>query len=339
MSVPLDEHHFKQLGPERFESLVTDLLTALGCTTSGNVMLAGQQLDIVATVPVEDPTGLLTSYRLAVECKHYAQSGRSVSVQDVMERCYILSSIECDALLIVSSTRFTLSAIEAASSFNKQQNSMKRVYLWTCDDLIRRLRLNPEVTARFLALDEQIDIVDFVYQGNPALLRSGYSRIKQAKESGSNDEKKKALEEFVADLFSCIKGWTCTQRNRRTSTNEVDCLFRNANTTHPLLSEFGVAIPAECRCVVDPCSSRDVQNFETVVRECGCTTGLFVTTSYFTGSKEADHRLGDAELAVKNAFREGRQLICLDGNDIKQIVEGRDLVEILWEKVEDIRML
>ncbi len=194
MDFLLREEPFKQLTWQDFEKLILSLLQELGAASAqwtGPGPDAG--VDIVAEVPLQDPLGLMSTYRLIVQCKHYANSGRAVSRRDLESLRYAIdrNRDEPSNLLCVTSTAVTRSAGEMISQLNDRNPLGSRVFV-----LDERRSCPSSVSvpvARCTVLPPGARAETDSLRGRLGGLRRRYETVREAQESGTPTKREMLL--------------------------------------------------------------------------------------------------------------------------------------------------
>lgn len=174
---------------------------------------------------------------------------------------------------------------------------------------------------------------DNIFKADYIILRQLHNRLLASRESGSNDEKKKALEHYVAVLFEMITKVKCVNRDSLSSVDEIDLIFQNEHVGHALLKLMSPNFMALCRNTANPVDSKEMRAFKDSMKSRGHHYGVYVSVNGFTGFKQKGHGAQDCLQAIRDARIEGYRILTLDLSDLEQILEeGRSLVDILWEK-------
>jgi len=101
--MPID---FKQIeSPEDFEHLCADLLRSMGYQIESGVG-RGQDRgrDILASLTQHDAMGFRITHRYLIECKHHAQSDKSVKESEIGNVAGRMGVHSCDRYLLITST-------------------------------------------------------------------------------------------------------------------------------------------------------------------------------------------------------------------------------------------
>jgi len=153
-----------------------------------------------------------------------------------------------------------------------------------------------------------------------AAVKKRYSRKK-------SDAKGKALEKLAKLLLESCTGLRVKPRFR-TKKGEIDLLVQNKNSTHPLLSTLGDFI-CECKNIEEKANIQLIQTFTKRINDFECTLGLYFSKHGITT---------DARGEVYDFYRgEKRFLVVLTLDDLESIGQGGDFLEMLEEKMRDIR--
>jgi len=140
---------------ERFELLCADLLLELGCKiVRAPNRGADRGLDILATLSRTDELGFDVDVRMAVECKHYARGGRSVTeaaAGNIVERTL---SHNCNRYLLITSTIASASLAHQIEGINANPSIPLRAHIWNGTYLEGLLQRFPKLKDRYLSHPE-----------------------------------------------------------------------------------------------------------------------------------------------------------------------------------------
>lgn len=149
----------------------------------------------------------------------------------------------------------------------------------------------------------------------------------------SNDERGKALETLVSELFMAIPGLKYEQRNRLAmfGAQEIDIAIWNDQDRDGLYG-FDQMFLIECKNWSSPVGSLEVAWFDTKLRMRGLDFGVLVAMQDITGSEYART---SAQAIVASALREKRSIVVITRRDLETLVDTDDLVEML--KIKRLR--
>lgn len=163
--------------------------------------------------------------------------------------------------------------------------------------------------------------------GDAVLLADRERNIKGLYETAFTEEqnrKGKALETFIAALFSSIEGFVEVDRNIITETEEIDIVFRN-ESNHPIWQKERSLILVECKNWL----SKRVGKNEFVVfkekmenRAGRCSLGFLVCVDEF------------AETVTKEMLRSSKTellIVPIDGDKLQQLVESQNRNQLLLD--------
>jgi FixJ family two-component response regulator len=189
-----------------------------------------------------------------------------------------------------------------AKDFIPKEPGFERIVALKLDDFIR--------TTRLVADRER-------------LIQAKYHELLRAK---SARKKGRALEDLLAALFASIEGFIEIGRNVNTATEEIDLVFRNGSQA-PNWQRQSEIILVECK----NWQSQRVGKNEFVVfkakmqtRAGRCELGFLVCTERF------------AETVEKEMLRSSQTrllVVPIDGEDLRQLVEGQERGSILLDFV------
>jgi hypothetical protein len=140
-----------QLGSgERFELLCSELLQSLGYQIIRPPSRGPDRgADMIATSSSTDELGFKFDVRIAVECKHFAASGRSVTeaaVGNIIERTL---SHNCDRYLLITSTIPSSTLAHQIEGINNNPSIPIKVTVWNGADIQRLIQPYPSLVRRY----------------------------------------------------------------------------------------------------------------------------------------------------------------------------------------------
>lgn len=144
---------------------------------------------------------------------------------------------------------------------------------------------------------------------------------------GDARQKEKALEELLAAVFAGIPGFTLSERNYHTATEEIDLVLRNASAD-PFWREMGSLILVEAKnCQSQRVGKNEYVQFYRKLENRGghYTLGFLICTERFAETLHQE-RLRDS----KDRLR----VVPIDGEDLRRLVEAEDRSAVLREFVE-----
>jgi hypothetical protein len=140
-------------------------------------------------------------------------------------------------------------------------------------------------------------------------------------------QKGKALEELLAVIFASIPGFTVSERNYNTATEEIDLVVRNASTD-PFWRGRGSLILVEAKHWRAQRVGKNeyVQFYRKMENRGGhCLLGFLICTERFAETFEKE-MLRDSKFPLR--------VVPIDGEDLQRLVEAQDRSEILSGFVE-----
>jgi HEAT repeat protein len=153
------------------------------------------------------------------------------------------------------------------------------------------------------------------------------AKYREVLRGGDARQKGKALEELLAAIFASIPGFTVTERNYRTTTEEIDLVVRNASAD-PFWHGWGNLILVEAKHWRAQRVGKNeyVQFYRKMENRGGhCTLGFLICTERFAETVEKE-MLRDSKFPLRVAP--------IDGEDLQRLVESQDRSEILRGFVE-----
>jgi HEAT repeat protein len=151
----LTPEDFKRLprDGERFETLVSQLLKAMGCRIIEKPAIGTEGgRDVLVDRILSDPIIGERSERVVVQCKHYAHSGRPVRDSNVGVWQNAMTRHKAQGYLLVTSTRVTENLSWSFREFTEENRPHKWAMFWDIDELIQHLNQHPDVRDTFFPL-------------------------------------------------------------------------------------------------------------------------------------------------------------------------------------------
>jgi hypothetical protein len=135
---------------ERFELFCSELLKSMGFKIARSPSRGPDRgVDIIATSSTTDDLGFELDVRIAVECKHFAGSQRSVTeaaVGNIVERTL---SHNCNRYLLITSTIPSSSLAHQIEGINNNPSIPLRAHVWSAADIERLVQKHPIIVERF----------------------------------------------------------------------------------------------------------------------------------------------------------------------------------------------
>lgn len=201
-------------------------------------------------------------------------------------------------------------------------------YCWVCQQNIED---SQEVYAVKGFIEPLVD-PDKIFMPNHQRLRELHSILLQSRIDGSNDEKKRALEDYVAELFEMIDGVKCVDKDSRSSMDEIDVIFQNNHSVDSLIKRMAPSFLVLCRNTADPVDAKEVTAFREALALRDLHYGVYVSVNGFTGFKGKGPGTQDCKQVFRDSRQKGYHILTLDLDDLESINKGRSLVGLLWEK-------
>lgn len=151
-----------------------------------------------------------------------------------------------------------------------------------------------------------------------------YENLKNSK---SNREKGKLLEQFSKKMLSLIKGFNIEDNdvNVRTRNEEIDLIIRNDSNDN-FWKRFDTPIIVECKNWSKPIGVKEVVHFIDKIRERGLKIGILISINGITGNEYKD-----AFNKILNV-RDKIKIIVITRVHIEKVLAGNDPSEILKEE-------
>lgn len=137
------------------------------------------------------------------------------------------------------------------------------------------------------------------------------------KNARTNLEKKRSLEDLAEYVLNSVSGLEVISKNPRGPSEEIDLIVAN-ESKNELFRRFGSLLLVECRHRRKPATSSDIRDFSGKMRSLSIKTGILFSLKGITGNKY------DAQSALRDAKKDGRNIIVLNMNDLREISEGID---------------
>jgi hypothetical protein len=139
-------------------------------------------------------------------------------------------------------------------------------------------------------------------------------------------DKGRLLEEVISKLIELVPGLKVVKSRVYDGIHELDLLVRNFNRDG-VWADFEGMILVECKNWSKPAGSSEIDSFYTKLRNKHSKIGLFISIKDITGEK-----MKDARGQVMLCLQEGYKIIIINGNDIKEILNCKDLPTKIDEK-------
>ena len=173
---------------------------------------------------------------------------------------------------------------------------------------------------------------DTIFRPNYTTLRQLHDQLVASRVNGSNDEKKKALEGYMEYLFGQVEGSSCVAKDSRSSYDEVDLIFRSINNSDELMRLMSPNYLVQCRNTAASVDSGEMRNFKEALSSRSMAWGVYVSINRFTGMKGNGVAAQDCKQVIRDARRDGINILTIDLADLESIFQGRSLVDILWDQ-------
>jgi len=166
---------------------------------------------------------------------------------------------------------------------------------------------------------------------NTEYLKELLKRVNDASEQKNNTDnkmKRETLEELAQYLFSSVEG-LYVQPSTKTSTYELDNIITNS-ANHSFLRTLDTYIPIECKNWKKPIGAPEITQFIAKLSLYKCNMGIIM-------SRHGIKKKTVNELR-KDAYRRlGIYVLIFDENDIKRIIEGKDIISLMIDKYKELK--
>jgi len=163
---------------------------------------------------------------------------------------------------------------------------------------------------------------------NSIFLEELCTRVEKASEGTDNSVKRKSMEDLAQYLFSSIEG-LYVKPSTRAGPYELDGIVTNISP-HPFLKTLDTYIPIECKNWREPIGSSEITQFIGKLSLFKCRFGILL-------SKEGMKEETVDELRKDACRRSDIYVLVFDKNDIKSIINGKDIVSLLIDKFTELK--
>ncbi|RJP65943.1 MAG: hypothetical protein C4532_17105 [Candidatus Abyssobacteria bacterium SURF_17] len=141
------------------------------------------------------------------------------------------------------------------------------------------------------------------------------------------------FEDFCALLLSCIPGFEVKMR-ASTQDYHFDALVRNKSISADFRKDFGNYLATESKNWEKPVQPDVIAYFASRLVFHDMKSGILFSKNGITG--ERDNRNAALTL-IKSFYKIGRIIMVVNEEDIQEIIQGRNLINLLQEKYEQTR--
>lgn len=162
--------------------------------------------------------------------------------------------------------------------------------------------------------------------------------LKSIKEPSGSKIDGTELEHFASYMLGSIPGFEVELR-KQTKDYHFDGFIRNRGPRLDFRADLGNYILVECKDWTKPAGVDAISHFAFKLQVHDCRAGILFSKSGITGTsggEEGDPRYGALTL-LKSYHHAGRIIMVLDENDFKEAAEGKNLIQILQGKYEQVR--
>lgn len=146
------------------------------------------------------------------------------------------------------------------------------------------------------------------------------------------------LECFASYILGSIPGFE-VERGKQTKDYHFDGFIRNRGPKGDFRSDLGNYLLVECKDWTKRADVETISYFAHKLLFHDCRTGILFSKSGITGASKTkgdDPRYGALTL-LKSYHHAGRIIMVLDEDDFKEAAEGKNLIQILQSKYEQVR--
>lgn len=152
------------------------------------------------------------------------------------------------------------------------------------------------------------------------------AKYNQAQVSDDLNKKGELLESVVRNIIELVPELKVTGSDINNGIEEIDLQVRNHNREH-VWGDFEGMIFIECKNWSKPVGREEIDSFKAKLLRSGIHAGIFVATHGITG-KGMEGAWG----AIKMYLQEGFKIVVLDGKDIEEILNCKDVSTKVDEK-------
>jgi len=143
----------------------------------------------------------------------------------------------------------------------------------------------------------------------------------------------KEFEDFCAYLLYCIPGFEVLERYK-TGDYHYDALVRIKCNPKDFRNDFGNYIISESKYWSSPITTQEIAYFASKMVFSDIKAGIIFSKNGITGKKKNRYA---ALTLIKSYYKNGRIIMVIDENDIKEIFNAGNLLKILQKKYETAR--
>lgn len=149
--------------------------------------------------------------------------------------------------------------------------------------------------------------------------------------AGTARARGRALESYIADLFSQLPGLRVTARNslNASGSQEIDIVFWNDRDAAGLFFIENCFL-IECKNTAEPVGAAEIREFTAKLRDRGRKFGIYIALNGITGRRG---HLRQARDAVSRALREGIQLLVFTVVELEALATTEDMVTLFQDKI------
>jgi len=152
----------------------------------------------------------------------------------------------------------------------------------------------------------------------------------------SNAIRGQALEDLSCYILGRVPGIEILDKRTKntTETEEIDISFYNDNHPNGLKFLPNYCI-AECKNWSHPVGSIEVSWFDRKMLDTNSSHGFFIALNGITGNPDL---FGNSHIIVRDALREGRYLIVIKQDEIRQLSTTDNFVELIKFKIGQLKV-
>jgi hypothetical protein len=143
------------------------------------------------------------------------------------------------------------------------------------------------------------------------------------------------LEALMEELFAGVEGLSVVKRNARLRAEEIDLIVKSS-LGNGFWQIAGSPILVECKNRSGKTGAREISVLVDKLQAISpdAKTGILVAPNGITGDSTRD-----AVLKIREARQRGRYILVFDREDLRQMVEGAPLEDIIERKYEQLLLI
>lgn len=175
-----------------------------------------------------------------------------------------------------------------------------------------------------------VHLLDKVYQPNRERLRTLLLQLDEPTETTT--QRGDALEDFTREFLESCKLFDVLEVSR-VNIGQIDAACRVKCIPGLVTQDWSSYLPVECKNWKARVGFPEIATLSKKMEDRHSNTGLLVATEGVTGNwKLFEDALGE----IRNEFVRGRRILVIVRPDLEGLVEGRNLLHLLQEKLDQL---